>query len=152
MRKTICTMALAGLLGLGMTAFAQDTTTQQQPADTQAQGPARRGFDADRQLAHMTKALNLSSDQQAQIKPILENQHQQMMQVRQDQSLSRQDRMTKIKGLNDDTHSKIEAVLNDQQKQKFEAMQQKMQERRAERMHGGAQSQPDAQPQSQPQQ
>jgi len=38
-------------------------------------------------------------------------------------------------------------VLNDQQKQKYEAMQQKMEERRQQHMQGG-----DAQPQAQPQQ
>ena len=150
MRKTLCSVAIAGLLGFGMTAFAQDST-QQQPADAPAMhGPAHRGMDPDQQLAHMTKALNLSTDQQAQIKPILENQHQQMMQVHQDQSLSRQDKMTKMKSLNGDTNSKIEAVLNDQQKQKFEAMQQKMEARRQQRMQGGdAGAQPQAQPQPQ---
>ena len=145
MRKSLCTIAIAGLLGLGMTAFAQDNTTQQ-PADTQAMhGPAHHGMDPDQQLAHMTKALNLTSDQQTQIKPILENQHEQMMQVHQDQSLSRQDKMAKMKSLSDDSHGKIEAVLNDQQKQKFEAMQQKMEERRQQHMHGGGDAQPDAQ-------
>jgi protein CpxP len=148
MRKTLCNAALAGLLAFGMTAFAQDSTPQQ-PADAPMHGAAHRGMDPDQQLAHMTKALNLTSDQQTQIKPILENQHQQMMQVHQDQSLSRQDKMTKMKSLNDDTHSKIEAVLNDQQKQKFEAMQQKMEERRQQHMQGGDSS---PQPQAQPQQ
>jgi cobalamin biosynthesis protein CbiD len=89
--------------------------------------------------------LNLTSEQQTQIKPLLENQQQQMMQLHQDQSLSRADKMTKAKSLRDDTTSKIEAVLNDQQKQKYEAMQQKMQERMQQKMQGG--SQPQAQPQ-----
>jgi len=101
----------------------------------------------DRQLEHLTKTLNLTSDQQTQIKPILENQHQQMMQIHQDTSLSRDDKMTKMKSLREDTSSKIEAVLNDQQKQQYEAMQQKMQERMQQRMQGGAQ--PQAQPQPQ---
>jgi protein CpxP len=149
MRKTLFNIALAGLLGLGMTAFAQDSTVQQPPADAQAQGRGRHGMDPDQQLAHLTKALSLSSDQQTQIKPILENEHQQMMQVHQDQSLSRQDKMAKMKSLNEDSHSKIEAVLNDQQKQKFEAMQQKMEERRQQHMQGGGDA---AQPQAQPQQ
>ena len=45
MRKTLCSVAIAGLLGFGMTAFAQDST-QQQPADAPAMhGPAHRGMD-----------------------------------------------------------------------------------------------------------
>jgi protein CpxP len=141
MKKTLCTIALTGLLGLGMTAFAQDQSATPPPM----QGPMHQRMDPESQLAHLTKTLNLTSEQQTQIKPLLENQQQQMMQLHQDQSLSRADKMTKAKSLRDDTTSKIEAVLNDQQKQKYEAMQQKMQERMQQRMQGG--SQPQAQPQ-----
>jgi protein CpxP len=144
MKKTLCTIALTGLLGLGMTAFAQDQSATPPPAGAAMHG---RMPSPDQQLAHMTKALNLTSDQQTQIKPILENQQQQMMQLHEDQSLSRADKMTKAKSLHDDSTSKIEAVLNDQQKQKFEAMQEKMQERRQQHMQGGADAQPPAQPQ-----
>lgn len=147
MRKTLCTLALTGLLGLGMTAFAQDQSTT--PAPPAMHGQHGR-MNPDNQLAHLTKTLNLSSDQQTQIKPILENQQQQMMQIHQDTSLSRDDRMAKAKSLHEDTTSKIEAVLNDQQKQKYEAMQQKMQERMQQKMQGGAA--PQSQPQPQPQQ
>jgi hypothetical protein len=138
MRKAICSLALIGLLGLGMSAFAQDNS---QTAPPPMQGPRGAGFSPERQLAHLTKALNLTSDQQSQIKPLLENQHQQMTQLHDDQSLSSADRMAKAKSLHEETTSKIEAVLNDQQKQKYEAMQQQMQEHR----HGGGQ--PQAQPQ-----
>jgi Spy/CpxP family protein refolding chaperone len=146
MRKTLCTIALTGLLGLGMTAFAQDQSTASTTAPSM-HGPRGQMMNPDRQLEHLTKSLNLSSDQQTQIKPILESQQQQMMQIHQDQSLSREDKMTKAKGVHEDTSSKIEAVLNDQQKQKYEAMQQKMQERMQERRQGGAEAQPQAQPQ-----
>ncbi|HVW76187.1 MAG TPA: hypothetical protein VHB45_01140 [Alloacidobacterium sp.] len=145
MRKTLCSLALTGLLGLGMTAFAQDqsaTTTTPPPMH----GPRHQRMDPDRQLEHLTKALNLSSDQQNQIKPILQDQQQQMMQIHQDTSLSRDDKMAKAKSLHEDTTSKIEAVLNDQQKQKYEAMQQKMQERMQQR-GGGQAATPPAQPQ-----
>jgi Spy/CpxP family protein refolding chaperone len=144
MRKTLCTIALTGLLGLGMTAFAQDQSTA---ATTAPPMHGHGRMNPDNQLEHLTKALNLSSDQQTQIKPILENQQSQMMQLHQDSSLSRDDKMAKAKSLHDDTTSKIEAVLNDQQKQKYEAMQQKMQERMQQRMQGGAGAQPQSQPQ-----
>jgi periplasmic protein CpxP/Spy len=144
MRKTLCTIALTGLLGLGITAFAQDQSTASSTPPPM-HGPHSQMMNPDKQLEHLTKALNLTSDQQAQIKPILENQQQQMMQIHQDTSLSRDDKMAKATSLHEDTKSKIEAVLNDQQKQKYEAMQQKMQERMRERSQGGAQTQ--AQPQ-----
>lgn len=132
MRNTLCTLALAGLLTVGGgAAIAQDNTAA---PPQQGQGYGHRGMmSPDEQLNHLTKALNLSSDQQAQIKPILENAHQQAMQLHQDQSLAQQDRFTKMQALHQDTNNKIEAVLNDTQKQKFEEMQAK----RQEHMRGG---------------
>ncbi|MDI3253604.1 MAG: hypothetical protein QJR10_02295 [Bacillota bacterium] len=152
MRKLVCTLALSGLLGFGMTAaFAQDAASQQAPTEAPPMhGPRHQMGNPDAQLAHLTKALGLTSDQQTQIKPLLESQQQQIQQVRQDSTLSRQDKMSKVQSIHEDTKGKIEAVLNDQQKQKYEAMQQRMQQRRQGMQNGAAQ--PDSQPQAQPQQ
>jgi periplasmic protein CpxP/Spy len=86
-------------------------------------------MDPDQQVAHMAKRYSLTSDQQAQIKPILANRQQQMQALRQDTTLSREDKIAKVKGIRDDSSSKIQAVLNDTQKQKFAADQQRRQER-----------------------
>ena len=83
------------------------------------------------QLQHLTKQLDLTADQQAQIKPILENRDQQVKQLWQDQSLAPPDRHAKMKAIQEDSKGKIEAVLNATQKQKYEAMQAKMQEHAA---------------------
>jgi periplasmic protein CpxP/Spy len=93
----------------------------------------------DRELQHLTRELNLTSDQQAQIKPLLLNQQEKMQTLFQDQSLSQEDRHTKAQSIAEDTHSKIEALLSDEQKQKFEAMQQ--------RMHRGPSGSPESAPQ-----
>ena len=55
----------------------------------------------------MTKRYNLSSDQQAQIKPILANQQQQMQALRQDSSLSREDKMAKVKSIRLDSSTEV---------------------------------------------
>lgn len=126
MRNTLCTLTIAGLLmtASGL-AIAQENAAA---APQQGGGYGHHGMmSPDEQLSHLTKALNLSSDQQAQIKPILQNVQQQGMQIHQDQSLSQQDRWSKMQALHQDTNSKIEAVLNDSQKQKFEEMQAKRQ-------------------------
>jgi Spy/CpxP family protein refolding chaperone len=115
-------------------AIAQDTSAP----PPQGEGRGHHGMDPDGQLKHMTKTLDLTSDQQAQIKPILEAQQQQMMALHQDQSMSREDRMAKMQSLHADSRTKIEAVLNDTQKQKFEALQARQQER----MHGGQDAPP----------
>jgi hypothetical protein len=94
-------------------------------------------MDPDRQLEHMTRALDLTADQQSQLKPLLVDRQQKMQALFQDQSISQDDRHAKARSIMTDSNGKIEAVLNDQQKQKFEAMQQRMR-------HGGPQGPPPA--------
>ncbi len=144
------TIAFSSALCLGLASssalFAQNSTMNS-PQNTQSaeNGGMHHGpMSPDQELAHLTKKLNLTSDQQTQIKPILENRHDQMMQMRGDTSLSRPDKMAKMKSLDDDSNTKLEAVLNDQQKPKYEKMianrKEHMQERRANRGDDGAQA------------
>src|SRR6187402_3145182 len=144
MNKVFRSFALSGLLVAGVAAYAQtDAATAQQPATgtttqdntTPHGGRHMRKQNPDRQMKMLTKRLELTSDQQTQIKPILEDRAQQMQALRADQSAARADKMAKMKSLRDDSNQKIEAVLNDTQKQKFEAIQQKMQERMQNHRH-----------------
>ncbi len=133
MSKRLFNLALSGALLLGATgaAIAQDNPPP--PPDQQqggSRGPMR--MDPDQQLQHMTKQLDLSADQQSQIKPILVERQQKMEALFQDQSLAREDRRAKMQSIRQESQSKIEAVLNDQQKQKFEAMQDRMRHRGGE--------------------
>lgn len=164
MNNKFFAIALGGMLALGTTVAlnAQDQT--QAPAQTQTQtqdqtqAPAsqqqgqwghghRRPMDPDRQLAHLTKTLNLSTDQQSQIKPILIDRQQKMQALWQDQTLSRQDRRSKAMAIQQDARTKLEAALNDQQKQQYEELQAKMQARRQQRMGGMNQAPPSTPPQ-----
>lgn len=143
MHRKFCTIALTGLLTLGMAtgaALAQDDSAAPPPPQQGMHG--HRGMNTDRQLKRMTKQLSLSADQQSQIKPILDSRQQQMQALWQDQSLSRQDRRQKMMAIQQDSSSKIEAVLSDSQKQQYEAMQQKMSQRRMHGQGGGDQTPP----------
>lgn len=158
MHNKFCTLALSGLLALGMAgtaAFAQDNSTP--PPQDNGAPPAgarmgHRGMNSDAQLKHMTKQLNLSADQQSQIKPLLDSRQQQMQALWQDQSLSQADRRAKAKAIQDDTNSKIEAALNDTQKQQFEAQQAQMKAHRRARGQGADQQPSDTAPPASPQQ
>jgi len=122
MRKSLCSLVLTGMLVIaGGAAFAQSDAPAQQTPPMAPGG--HRGMSVDDQLARMTKALNLSPDQASQLKPILTDRLQQMEALRQNQSLSQEDKMAKMKSLRDDSNTKIEAVLNDTQKQQFTQMQ-----------------------------
>jgi periplasmic protein CpxP/Spy len=149
MKNQFLAIALGGMLALGAQAalYAQDQT---QTTGSQQQGQWGQGhrhhMDPQQQLQHLTKVLDLSADQQAQILPILTDRQQKMQALWQDQSLSRQDRHVKAQAIQQDTTTRLEAALNDQQKQKFEAMRAKMQERR-QQMDGGQNQAPAAAPQ-----
>lgn len=82
------------------------------------------------QLARMTKQLKLTDEQQAKIKPILEEQHQKMMDLRQDTSMPREDRFAKFREIRQESLEKIKPILNPEQQKKWEKMQQSRRERR----------------------
>jgi periplasmic protein CpxP/Spy len=136
MKNQFCRLAISGLLATGLTlcsaaAFAQQDNAAPTPdasAPQQGAGQRHQPKSPDQQVARMTKRYNLSSDQQAQIKPVLANQQQQMQALRQDSSLSREDKMAKMRSIREDSSSKIQALLNDSQKQKFAQDQQRRQE------------------------
>jgi protein CpxP len=91
-----------------------------------------------RQLEMMTKQLNLTTDQQTQIKAIQDDSRKQMMALRDDSSLSQGDRQSKMMDIRKASQDKIRGVLTDEQKPKFDEMQAKMRERMQERQQGGA--------------
>ena len=83
----------------------------------------------DDQLKRITKQLKLNDDQQAKVKPLLEEQRNQMQQLRSDSSLSQDEKMGKMRELRQQSSSQIKAVLNDQQQKKFDEIQKKREEK-----------------------
>jgi len=146
MNRTKATILLGALLSAS-TLFAQAPDSNQAPAANAPQsapaqpGYQHRNFDPSRFAAHLGQRLGLTSDQVAQITPILTARQQQMQTLRADASLSEQDRHSKARAIRQDTNSKIEAVLNDQQKQQFEQM---LAQRRAHHNHQPQSAQPQA--------
>lgn len=89
-----------------------------------AQEPSAKDSDGNRPhhrnwgnaLEHMTKTLDLTPDQQAKIRPILEQAKPQIKAARQE---SRQ----KMKAIHDDIRSQIRPLLTQPQQQKWDAIQ-----------------------------
>lgn len=99
------------------------------PQDAPAVAPANHRADPSQQLRRLTKKLNLTSEQQDQLLPILTDRQQQMTALLNDGSLSAQDRHAKARALREDSDSKIKAVLNDNQKQQYQQMRQHRRQR-----------------------
>ena len=131
MQTRFLSLALGGLLALGVTgaAFAQDPPPP--PPDQNQAGPPPDGrggrgmrMDPARQLERLTRELSLTSDQQEKIKPLLLERQQKMQALMQDQSVSQEDRRAQMRSIMEGTNNSIKANLTDDQKQKFETMQQ----------------------------
>jgi periplasmic protein CpxP/Spy len=128
MRNTIVSLALGTLLAAGASSSARAQDNPPPPPDQAQPGGGGRGgmrMDPNRQLERMTRELSLTADQQSQIKPMLVDRQQKMEAIYQDQSLSQEDRRSKMMSIRQESRGKIEAVLNGDQKQKFEAMEQR---------------------------
>ena len=115
-------VAIMILLGIRMLAAS--------PLPQYAGRGMRRQVTPEQQLDRMTRQLHLTKDQRARIKPILIDQHKQMMALRQDTSLSREERFAHFRELRRHTFEEIHPILDAKQQKKLE----KMQERRRARM------------------
>lgn len=128
--KTI-TMLFSALLSTGVVLAQAPDQNQNSNANQATQSESARPHreaNPDHMAKHLAKQLNLSNDQVAQIKPVLEDRVQKMQALRADTSLSAQDRHAKAMDIMQDSKTRIEAVLNDTQKKQFEQM---LEERRA---------------------
>ena len=125
--KQVTTAIFAALLLLGLTAFAQQQNPSGQAQPSGDQGQARHAMPSvDDQLKNLTDKLSLTADQQAKIKPILQDTQTQAQAVMKDSSLSQDDRRAKMRSLHESSSAKIRDVLNDDQKKKFDDWQQEM--------------------------
>jgi hypothetical protein len=87
-------------------------------------GHGHKMMNADEHLKMLSEKLNLTDDQQAKIKPILEQHLQERQAIMKDQSLSMDQKHEKMKASMDAAHAKIEPILNDEQKKQLAQMMQ----------------------------
>jgi len=102
----------------------------------------------DVQLKRLTKGLELTADQQKQIRPMLTEEYAKLKEIRQDENLSPKQIQEKVEALRTDTVAKIQTVLTPEQKEKHDMIskeikankQKRMQENRKSRL--GTQADP----------
>jgi periplasmic protein CpxP/Spy len=130
-------------------ATAQDNSAPPAPSanDQQApsQGRGRWGHgapDPAQQTAHLSKKLNLTSDQQTKVLSIFQSEHAQMESLRSDSSLSQQDRHTKMRSIHETTNTQVRALLDSNQQKTWDTMQANREEHMQNRHQGGDQASP----------
>jgi hypothetical protein len=127
---------------------SQNPGATQPGAQPQGSGQSAQGHSIDDQVQALATQLNLSPEQQAKVKTALEDQHTQAMQVIQDNSLAREDKIQKIHAIREGTIAKVRSTLtSDDQKQKFDQMLQAQDDRmRQQQQAPPQQQQPSQQP------
>jgi hypothetical protein len=121
-------VALFAMGAFAMQSQQQPSGQTTQPATGQAeQGEHRQMPSIDDQVKRLSDRINLTDDQQAKAKTILEDQHVQAQALMKDDSLSQDDKKQKFMSLRQTTISKIKDILNDDQKKEFDAYLAEMQ-------------------------
>lgn len=108
MKRNLITLAVIGAIGLGGFAIAQAELAS-------GGGPGcwhGRGF----ALEHLTKSLNLTSDQQAKLQPIIDQARPQIIAIHKDA-------MQKTKAVMDNAASQMRPLLNADQQKKLDDLQ-----------------------------
>ena len=82
----------------------------------------------------MMRALNLTDAQKAKLKPIMEAQRDKMKTLREDTTLDRKAKTTRMKAMREEMETKVNAILTPDQREKLAEMKAKM---KAERKAGG---------------
>lgn len=126
MRKYVLAAGLVGALGLAsFTLSAQNANDNPAEKSGQTQGHHKhRG-------RHMggLKKLNLTADQKAKLEPIFKSQREQMTVIRNDSSLSQDQRRQKLMDLRQSMSQQMASVLTSEQQQQLEQMRQARHER-----------------------
>jgi Spy/CpxP family protein refolding chaperone len=116
-KALICALLAVAVICCGTALYAQDSMA---PGGV---GPQHRmAMSPEQRLQRMTKALNLTDDQQQKIKPILESESQQMQTLRQDTSMSQQDKWGKMEQIRQTSTSQITPILTPDQQKKYAEM------------------------------
>ena len=109
---------LVALLLAGFGAFAQDSS---QPTANTASPKHARGDQAEHKLKRLSKKLSLTDDQKEKIRPILQDEEQQLTSLKSDNTLTAQQKHKKMREIRMSSKSQMESILTPEQKEKIQS-------------------------------
>jgi len=119
---TIAACVLYGLLGIGQNIFAGQEAGGAPP--TAQQAPPARGR-VERELQRMSQALNLTDDQVAKIRPILQSEYKQLKDLQANSSLPQGKARAKAAAIRKSAHQQINQILMPEQREKQKEMRRR---------------------------
>ena len=105
-------LSLVSALILGAIIAPSDSAAQAVP---EAGTAATLAKSAQKQLGELSKLLNLSDSQKALLSPFLQEEADKVKTLKADDTLSKEDKLTQLKSIKDETSGKMKGVLNDDQ-------------------------------------
>ena len=120
-------LALATSLPVAAQSPAANSPSQSAPAQTapaQQSAPAGSNQGSAQSQANDDNPLNLSDDQKAKLRPIIQDENQQMEALRSDNSLTQEQKIDKANQIRAAASPKIKAILTPEQLQKLAQLQQ----------------------------
>ena len=135
-KKTLLVLTCVLFLAFGSAAFAQNSADQaaSQAAGTMSQATTQAAGDADvrarvqAKLQSLSSELNLTDEQKAQIKPIVQDEVQQIKAAHDDASLSPDQKKAKVAEIRQSHRSQLSSVLTPEQQKKLESIKENIQE------------------------
>jgi Spy/CpxP family protein refolding chaperone len=116
-------LAIGTILIVALTAPAQQTTTRPSSTDKEEHGQ-RSAQDSvptvETQLKVLTEKLDLTANQQAKVKAILQELHDATLKLVRDKSLSHEERLARVRPQRYKANEQIREFLSDDQKKKLD--------------------------------
>lgn len=139
MRRTTIMAWLACALGL-LVGLATLASAAQQPPQGPPEGGRRgpRPMSVEERLKRMSETLNLTDEQKEKIRPILQSEADQLKAMRENTSLSREQRMEKRRQIEQGTRKQIREILTPEQRAKWREGREEAREKK----EGGQQTPP----------
>jgi hypothetical protein len=99
-----------------------------------AQGPRRRpDFSPEQSIERLAERLDLTEQQKSAVQSYLEDQRSQMEVLRNDTTLTREQRMERVREIGEQTRAKIHSILTVEQQQRAEGLRNEARQRDQER-------------------
>jgi periplasmic protein CpxP/Spy len=118
-------MGVVLVLGMAGAGRAQENGVQQ-PSARQQLEHIHSSQSIGQELSRLTKDLELTTEQQQQVRPLLQEHHDKIQALLdKNPNASRQELGPQIHAISDETHREIHALLTDRQKELEKAMQQR---------------------------
>jgi protein CpxP len=108
----------------GTSSSSPSTPAQTAPPSAQQGAPAAANQNSAQAQANQDNPLNLTEEQKAKLRPIIADENQQMEALRNDNSMTQEQKIDKANQIRAQASPKIKAILTSEQLQKLAEMQQ----------------------------